>query len=134
MKFADILTTFTRIEERPLSRLYGYQRVGEGRATIINAEARVVATVIIVLASNTDASIDEILDGILEQFARDNIRNRSGKRWTRSSLLTLVRPIYAGVAVSPRGVWRRSTIYPPIVAPERLKAAMKRLKTAKVAF
>jgi hypothetical protein len=134
MKFTDILKTITKTEERPLSRLYGYDRSGDGKATIVDPEARVVATVIIALATDTDASIEEILDGILQQFAEEGVRNRSGKRWTRSTLLGLVRPIYGGFAVSPRGVWRQSKLYPPIVAPERLKAAIRRLKTAKVAY
>lgn len=133
MKFTDLLKTIKTAEEHPRSRLYGYDRSGDNKATIIDSEAKVIATVIIALATNTDESIEEILDGILLQFAEENIRNRSGKRWTRQTLLGLMRPVYAGIAVSPRGVWRRSKIYPPIVALERLKAAMKRLKMAKVA-
>jgi len=133
MKFTDILKTITKTEERPLSRLYGYKRTGEGQATIVESEARIIATVIIALASKNDENIDEILDGIIEQFTRENIRNRSGKRWTRQTLLGLVRPVYGGVVVSPRGVWRRSRIYPPIVSPERVKAAIRRLKTVKMA-
>lgn len=132
MKFTDILRTITKTEERPLSRIFGYKRSGEGKAAIIESEARVIATVIIALASNNEESIDKLLDGIIEQFAQENIRNRSGKRWTRQTLLGLVRPIYAGITVSPRGVWRLSRIYPPIVATERVKAAIKRLKMEKL--
>jgi hypothetical protein len=133
MKFSELLKIITKTEERALSRLYGYERSGDGKAAIVESEALVIATVIIALASPTDASIEAILDGILQQFAEEGVRNRSGKRWTRSTLLGLVRPVYGGFAVSPRGVWRLSKLYPPIVAAERLKAAMRRLKTAKVA-
>jgi len=135
MIFSDILKSLSpsRLDEHPLSRLYGYERSGESKAKIIDSEARVIATVIIALATNADESIETILDGILERFGSENIRNRSGKRWTRLSLLALVRPVYGGIAVSPRGIWRSSKIYPPIVSPERIKAAMRRLKTAKMA-
>ncbi|MBV5334423.1 MAG: hypothetical protein JZU49_01280 [Sulfuricurvum sp.] len=132
MKFAKIINKIIPAKnENPLSRLYGYARNQNGKMQIVPNEAYVISTVITALATRKTESVDEIINNILQEFFIDGVRNRSGKNWTRQSLLGLVRPVYGGVVVSKMGVWRKSRIYPLIVEPSQVKAALKRLKTVK---
>jgi len=135
MKFNEVIKHLIPVKnESPLSRLYGFAKDQNGKMQIVPNEAKVIKEVITALASRNVESVDKILDNLLQQFFIDNIRNRSGKRWTRQSLLGLVRPVYGGVAVSKMGIWRQSQIYPPIVEPSQVKAALKPLKSTKTTF
>lgn len=129
MKFNTIIKNIISPSEKPLSRIYGYQRVTDGTYQVVSEEAKVIASVINVIANRSSDSIDDLLEDLIQKLSTAGTRNRSGKRWTRSALIGLVRPIYAGIAVSPRGVWRKSKIYPAIVSVDTIKTAMKRLKT-----
>jgi hypothetical protein len=135
MKFHDVIKNvlLPTPTEQPLSRIYGYDRDVNGKIQIVQIEARVISAVIQQLATQAYEPVMKILDDLVRQFADEGVRNRSGRRWTKQLLLGLVRPIYAGVAVSPRGVWRRSRLYPAIVSVERVRTALKRIKTEKVA-
>lgn len=134
MKFNEIISSIISKQktEQPLSRIYGYQRDKTGKIHIVTDEAKTIKTVIETLASSKSQSTISILDDLLQQLFLDNIRNRSGKRWTRQSLLGLVRPVYGGVIVSKMGVWRKSRIYPAIVEPSLVKAALRRLNSHNV--
>lgn len=132
MKFNEIIKSLiTAKNENPLSRLYGFQHNATGKMQIVDQEAKVISIVITALASRKTDSVDTIMTELLQQFFIDGIRNRSNKNWTRQTLLGLVRPVYAGIVVSRHGVWRKSKIYPPIVEPSQVKAALKRLNTQK---
>lgn len=72
--------------ETPLSRLYGYTRDTKDKIQIVGKEAKVIKEVITALATRKAESVDKIIDDILQQFFLENIRNRSGKNWTRQSL------------------------------------------------
>jgi hypothetical protein len=117
-------------EEHPLSRLFGYEVIN-GKGQIKESEAEIIALVINNIAVRSSNTLTEIIDDLLNQFDQESIRNRSGKKWTASTLLGLVRPIYAGVFVNQFGTWKRSKIYPPIVSIDRIKQALKRIKSEK---
>lgn len=132
MKFAKIINKIIPAKnENPLSRLFGYQRDASGKMQIVHPEAKIIMKVIEALATRSSDNTDAIIDDLLIQFKLEGIRNRSGKNWTRQTLISLVRPVYGGVAVSRLGIWRTSKIYPPIVSPELVKTALRRLKTVK---
>lgn len=135
MKFHEVIKNLIPVKnENPLSRLYGYVKDQNGKMKVVPNEAKIIKEVITALASRNVESVDKILDNLLQQFFIDGVRNRSNKNWTRQTLLNLVRPIYGGVSVSRHGIWRASKIYPPIVEPSQVKAALKRLKSIKTTF
>jgi len=135
MKFHEVIKTlFPKPNpEIPLSRLYGYQRDAKGKMQIVAEEGKIITAVITALSSHTTKATDSILNDLLQELLLNNIRNRSGKNWTKQTLLSLIRPIYAGVAVSKMGVWKTSKIYPPIVSASQVKTALRRLKMQKAA-
>jgi hypothetical protein len=132
MKFQSIIKSIIVPVENPLSRLYGFSKDQNGKLQIVPDEGKVIKEVISALATRRSESVDTIITDLIQQFFIDGVRNRSGKNWTRQTLLSLIRPVYGGVVVSKMGVWRKSRIYPPIVEPSQVKAAMKRLKTLNV--
>lgn len=132
MKFAKIINKIIPAKnENPLSRLFGYQRDASGKMQIVHSEAKIIMTVIEALATRSSDNTDAIIDDLLIQFKLEGIRNRSSKNWTRQSIVGLVRPIYAGIAVSRMGIWRPSRIYPSIVDASLVKTALKRIKSIK---
>lgn len=135
MKFKNILKRITAPtkQEHVLSRLYGYQRNSDGNMSIVESEARVIESVITALATRPLENLDTILDDLVQRFSDDGIRNRSAQKWTRKTILALVRPIYSGSVVSKFGVWRRSKLYPQIVNPNYLKLALRRVNGQNVA-
>lgn len=130
MKFSAILRSINSSNEKPLSRIYGYQRKADGNYQAVPEEAKTIFAVINAIGREPSSSIGDLLDDLIHKFSENGTRNRSGKRWTRQTLIGLVRPIYAGIAVSPRGVWRKSRIYPAIVSVDTIKIALKRVKAA----
>jgi len=131
MKFHAVISNLTRPKERPLSKIYGYRKDRDAGYLIEPNEARVIKSVITALATRSLESVDSIFDDLLKQFASTDIRNRSAQRWTRKTILALIRPIYSGSVVSKFGVWRRSRLYPQIVDQNSLKIAIRRLNGLK---
>ncbi len=132
MKLKDALKSFVKTKDYPLSRIYGYVRQGDGKYIIVENEAKIIKRAIEAIAKSDRDNFEKAITDLLSEFTRDNIRNRSGKKFTRSILIGLVRPIYAGLATNNIGMLVKSDLYPPIVSVDLLKKAQKTLKAAKL--
>ncbi len=132
MRFDKIIKGLSTQKEIPLSRLYGYTRSKYGSIIPVESEASIIEKVIKEIASTNIIEASNKISDLVKQLNDDGHRTRSGKRWTRSMIIGLVRPIYAGIAVSPLGIWRKSKFYSAIVTVDMIKKALKVLKDAKL--
>ena len=104
-----------------LSRLYGYCGLDP-----IYREIQLIQHVIQAIATST-RPITQVIHQIVFDLGSANVRNRSGKRWTRATIIKLVRPIYGG-HVLVAGQYVRLEHYPEIVPWHIVERAMSRVK------
>jgi len=122
MKFSKAITNiFEPFHEVPLSRLFGYKRNDNGSYSTIEAEALIIKNVITSIAASTN---ENVLDTLLIEL--DSCRNRSGRKWTKESLLALCKLIYSGYVMADFHKIIPSRYYPPIISLEICQKAIKK--------
>ena len=109
-----------------LSRLYGYRNSIDDSIKQIPAEVQVIKYVITTIAE-CPYPTEAIIQRIISNLSKANVRNRSCKKWIRATIIGLVRPIYAGMVETDEG-FLESIHYPAIVPWETLQRALKKLE------
>jgi hypothetical protein len=98
------------------SRLFGYRGL-----TPVPEEQAVIRKVVETIASSSEP-IEQVIAELVEELNSSGKR-RSGKRWLRSTVIALVRPVYGG-----RIGTMVSQLYPELIPWATVVKAMERVK------
>ena len=102
------------------SRLYGF------RGTEPVPEEQYVIQYVVETIANSLEPVEETVTKLVEDLNNKGVR-RSEKRWIRSTVLGIVRPVFSG-RISVDGGYAISEHYKPIVPWTLMQKAMEKLK------